>query len=73
MPEIEDQRMAERDRLAVIGLVRRQRGEERLIAVEGGNEVVADLAALGVGVGAVEQGRTGEAWCRHVMQPEKSH
>lgn len=58
--EIENERMAQRDRLAVPGLFAGQHFEQLLVAAEGGVEVVAQGGAQRVRIGRVETGRTGE-------------
>jgi hypothetical protein len=47
--------VAQADRLLVIGLVAGEDLEQRLVAVEGGVEVVQQFAALGLDIGAGQQ------------------
>ena len=56
--KVEDERMAQRIRLLVEGGIARQNLKQLFVAVEGGMEVGSDLAALGLGIAAVQKGRT---------------
>ena len=70
--EVEDQRMAQRDRFDVVRLVAGQRLEQQLVAVEGGMEIIEDLLALLLRVGAGEQRRAGEGRWFHADRASSS-
>ena len=59
--EVEDQRVTQADRLPEVSLVAGEHLEQRLVAIEGGVEVVQQLGALGLDVGAGQERRAREA------------
>ena len=66
VPQVEDQGMAQADRLAGIGLlVVGQQLEEGFVAIEGRVEVTPDLGALGLRVGAVKTRGAGKQFAGH--------
>ena len=58
--EIKNQRVAQADRLLVVGLVAGQHFEQRLVAVTGAVKIVQDFSTLGFDIGAVKQRRAGK-------------
>ena len=61
VPEIEDQRMAERNWPFIIGCVARQDLKQLLVAITGGVEIVANLAAFRFWIAAIKA-RSAEQW-----------
>ena len=60
MTEIENERMAQRNRFDEIRVITAQRLEKLFVAIKGGVKIIENLLALLLDIVARQQGRTGE-------------